>query len=101
MYFCSAEAATQRPKPSSHPKYAVMVKEALKVLDSRKGVSPQAIRIYITKTYPTVPVQRLTYLVGQALTRKLASGELVRVVNPKLPKAKKFRVQNVLFVCLF
>ncbi|XP_075893195.1 linker histone H1M [Nelusetta ayraudi] len=88
----TAEAATLRSKPSSHPKYAVMVKEAFKALDSRKGVTPQAIRNYIRKTYPTVDVHRLTYLVSQALTKKLGSGELVRLENPKLPRAKKYRL---------
>lgn len=95
--FCSAEAATLASKPSSHPKYAVMVKEAFKALDSRKGVTPQAIRNYIRKTYPTVDVHRLTYLVSQALTKKLGSGELVRLENPKLPRAKKYRVQDYYF----
>lgn len=69
-----------------------MVKEALKALDSRKGVTPQAIRNYIKKNYPTVDVHRLTYLVRQALTKKVGSGELVHLENPKLPGVKKYRV---------
>lgn len=89
----------------SHPNYAVMVKEAIKALDvSRKGVTPQAIRNYIRRTHPTVDVNKVTSCVSRALTRKLDSGELVRLVNPNLPKSKKYRVHTVFshyffFVC--
>lgn len=87
---CSALSVKQLLK--SHPSTAIMVKEALKALDSRKGVTPQAIRNYIKKNYPTVDVHRLTYLVRQALTKKVGSGELVHLENPKLPGVKKYRV---------
>lgn len=90
--FCSASGLKQLLK--SHPPYATMVKEALRTLDSRKGVTSQAVRNYIKKNYPTVDVQRLTNMVRKALTKKVDSGELVHVENPKLSGVKKYRVQD-------
>lgn len=82
-----------KPPLKSHPPTVVMVKEALKVLDSRKGVTSQAIRNYIKKTYPTVDAHKLTYLVRHALT-KLGPNEVVHLENPKPSGVKKYRVQD-------
>lgn len=82
-----------KPLLKPHPPYATMVKEALGALDSRKGVTPQAIRNYIKKNYPSVDQHRLTYLVRRVLAKKVDSGELLHLENPKLSgSVKKYRV---------
>uniref|UniRef100_A0A3B5L1C3 H15 domain-containing protein n=1 Tax=Xiphophorus couchianus TaxID=32473 RepID=A0A3B5L1C3_9TELE len=68
-------------KPATHPSTFVMVKEALKALDSRKGVSSQAIQNYIKQKYPTVDPARLKHLVRRLLKNGLLNGTLVRPVN--------------------
>lgn len=68
-------------KGAAHPSTAVMVKEALKALDSRKGVSSQAIQNHIKQKYPSVDVARLKHLVRRALKKGLESGTLVRPAN--------------------
>uniref|UniRef100_H3BXV4 H15 domain-containing protein n=1 Tax=Tetraodon nigroviridis TaxID=99883 RepID=H3BXV4_TETNG len=64
-----------------HPSTAIMVKEALKALDSRKGASSQAIQNYIKLKYPTVDAVRLKHLVRGALKKGIESGALVRPAN--------------------
>ncbi|KAF3689882.1 Histone H1oo Oocyte-specific histone H1 Oocyte-specific linker histone H1 [Channa argus] len=71
------DAASLR-KLASHPSTAIMMKEALKELDSRNGVSSHAIQNYIKQKYPTVDVIRLKYLVSRAIKRGLENGTLVR-----------------------
>uniref|UniRef100_A0A3P9IG91 H15 domain-containing protein n=1 Tax=Oryzias latipes TaxID=8090 RepID=A0A3P9IG91_ORYLA len=68
-------------KLSAHPPTAVMVKEALTALDSRKGASSQAIQSYIKQSYPSVDVVRLKHLVRNALKKGMESGTLVRPAN--------------------
>ena len=59
----------------------VMVKNAVKELDSRKGVSSQAIRNSIQAKYPTMELVRLKYMVRKALIKGLENGTLVRPAN--------------------
>ncbi|XP_077387055.1 linker histone H1M [Festucalex cinctus] len=66
---------------SMHPTTSVMVVEALKVLDSRKGVTKQAIQNFIKRKYPSVDNIRLKYFVGRALNKGLENGTLVRPAN--------------------
>lgn len=58
-----------------------MVKEALKELDQRKGVSAQAIRSYIKEKYTTVDETRVKSMVRKALLKGIESGVFVRPVN--------------------
>ncbi|XP_054883066.1 protein B4 isoform X1 [Poeciliopsis prolifica] len=89
----SARAAAVR-KPASHPSTAAMVREALEALDSRKGVSSQALQRYIKQTYPTVEPVRLKHLVRRVLKNGLLSGTLVRPVNATITTGAlgKFRL---------
>ncbi|XP_030275185.1 linker histone H1M isoform X1 [Sparus aurata] len=75
-----SDAGTLR-KLAAHPSTAIMVKEALKELDSRKGVSSQAIQNYIKQQYPSVDLVRLKHLVRRALKKGLETGTLVRPAN--------------------
>uniref|UniRef100_A0A4W6EEH3 H15 domain-containing protein n=2 Tax=Lates calcarifer TaxID=8187 RepID=A0A4W6EEH3_LATCA len=75
-----SDAAALR-KLAAHPSTAIMVKEALKELDSRKGVSSQAIQNYIKQKYPSVDLVRLKHLVRRALKKGLENGTLVRPAN--------------------
>ncbi|XP_036956431.1 protein B4 [Acanthopagrus latus] len=75
-----SDAATLR-KLAAHPSTAIMVKEALRELDSRKGVSSQAIQNYIKQKYPSVDLVRLKHLVRRALKKGLETGTLVRPAN--------------------
>ncbi|XP_034023473.1 protein B4 [Thalassophryne amazonica] len=68
-------------KIASHPSTAIMVREAIKELDSRKGVSSQAIQGYIKQKYPTVDLLKLKYLVRRVLKKGLETGTLVRPAN--------------------
>lgn len=74
------DAAAVR-KLTTHPPTAIMVREALKELDSKKGVSSQAIQKYIHQKYPSVDVVRLKSLVRKALKKGIESGTLVRPAN--------------------
>ncbi|KAG7244586.1 hypothetical protein INR49_029605, partial [Caranx melampygus] len=71
------DAAAVR-KLSAHPSTAIMVKEALQELDSRKGVSSQAIQNYIKQKYPSVDLLRLKHFVRRALKKGLENGMVVR-----------------------
>ncbi|XP_077429012.1 linker histone H1M isoform X1 [Vanacampus margaritifer] len=66
---------------SMHPGTSVMVVEALKELDSRKGVTKQAIQNFIKRKYPSVDNIRLKYFVGRALKKGLENGTLVHPAN--------------------
>ncbi|XP_051272419.1 protein B4 [Dicentrarchus labrax] len=68
-------------KLAAHPSTAIMVKEALKELDSRKGVSYQAIQNYIKQKYPSVDLVKLKHLVRRALKKGIETGTLVRPAN--------------------
>ncbi|CAN9511763.1 unnamed protein product [Ophioblennius macclurei] len=68
-------------KPPTHPSTLVMVKEAIKRLDSRKGVSSQAIKGHIIQMYPSVDPLRLKVLVRNCLKKGLENGTLVRPAN--------------------
>ncbi|XP_068171775.1 linker histone H1M isoform X2 [Antennarius striatus] len=68
-------------KPATHPSTAIMVKEALTALDSRKGVSFIAIQNYIKDKHPTVDESRMKNLVRKALKKGLETGTLVRPVK--------------------
>ena len=92
---CRLDAATLR-KLAAHPSTAIMVKEALKELDSRKGVSSQAIQNYIKQKYPSVDLVRLKHLVRRALKKGLETGTLVRPANSTVSTGAtgKFRVRS-------
>ncbi|XP_041816702.1 protein B4 [Chelmon rostratus] len=75
-----AEVAALR-KLAAHPSTAIMVKEALKELDSRKGVSSQAIQTFIKQKYPSVDSVKLKHLVRRALKKGIETGTLVRPAN--------------------
>ncbi|XP_057701869.1 protein B4 [Corythoichthys intestinalis] len=68
-------------KLSKHPVTSTMVSEALKKLDSRKGVSKQAILNFIKLNYPAADPSRLNYHVRKALLKGLENGTLVRPAN--------------------
>uniref|UniRef100_A0A9J7YWF9 H15 domain-containing protein n=1 Tax=Cyprinus carpio carpio TaxID=630221 RepID=A0A9J7YWF9_CYPCA len=76
----SSNKATGR-KVSPHPSTMEMVKEALKELDSRKGVSAQAIRGYIKEKYTTVDETRLKFMVRRTLNKGIETGVFVRPAN--------------------
>ncbi|XP_056103391.1 protein B4 [Rhinichthys klamathensis goyatoka] len=76
----SSTKATGR-KVSPHPSTMEMVKEALKELDSRKGISAQAIRSYIKEKYKTVDETRLKFMVRKALNKGIETGVFVRPAN--------------------
>ncbi|MFT7810885.1 hypothetical protein Z043-123207, partial [Arapaima gigas] len=79
-----------------HPSTMEMVKEALKELNSRKGVSRQAIWGFILKKYPTVDAVKLKYLLRKALIKGLESGDLVRPVNSSVTGAQgRFKVRHL------
>ncbi|XP_013861857.1 linker histone H1M [Austrofundulus limnaeus] len=77
-------AGKKKPGPAAlrkltcHPPTAVMVREALTDLDSRKGVSSQAIQKYIKLKYPSADGVMLKHLVRRALLKGLESGTLAR-----------------------
>uniref|UniRef100_A0A3B5A414 Protein B4-like n=1 Tax=Stegastes partitus TaxID=144197 RepID=A0A3B5A414_9TELE len=81
-------------KIATHPSTAIMVKEALKELDSRKGVSSQAIQSYIKRKYPSVDLVRLKHLVRRALKKGIENGTLVRPANSTVTSGAmgKFRL---------
>ncbi|KAK7916640.1 hypothetical protein WMY93_012401 [Mugilogobius chulae] len=74
------DAATVR-KLAAHPSTAIMVREAITALDSRKGVSSPAIQNYIKQNYPSVDLVRLKGLVRKALKKGIENGTLVRPAN--------------------
>ncbi|XP_070759506.1 linker histone H1M [Enoplosus armatus] len=88
-----SDAAALR-KLAAHPSTAIMVKEALKELDSRKGVSSQAIQNYIKQKYPSVDLVRLKHLVRRALKKGIETGTLVRPANSNVTTGAmgKFRL---------
>lgn len=91
-------------KIAMHPTTSVMVVEALKELDSRKGVSKPAIQNFIKRKYPSVDNIRLKYFVRRALTKGLEDGTLVRPPNSTVTTgvAGKFRVKSgTLFFATF
>uniref|UniRef100_A0A665T1N3 Linker histone H1M n=1 Tax=Echeneis naucrates TaxID=173247 RepID=A0A665T1N3_ECHNA len=75
--------ATMLRKLSAHPSTPIMVREALKELDSRKGVSSQAIQSYIKQKYPSVDLVRLKHLVRRTLQKGIETGTLVRPANSR------------------
>lgn len=79
----------------------MMVKEALKELDSRKGVSSQAIRSYIREKYPSLDQVRLKYMMRKALNKGIESGVLVRPPNSTASGAQgRFRVRDPYYLFL-
>lgn len=77
----SASGKAAGRKVSPHPSTIEMVKEALKELDSRKGVSAQAIRSYIKEKYTTVDETRVKFMVRKALAKGLETAVFVRPAN--------------------
>nr|XP_055056789.1 protein B4 [Misgurnus anguillicaudatus] len=77
----AAESKAAGRKVSPHPTTMEMVKEALKELDSRKGVSAQAIRGYIKEKHTSVDETRLKYMVRRALNKGIETGAIVRPAN--------------------
>uniref|UniRef100_A0A673LHD6 Protein B4-like n=1 Tax=Sinocyclocheilus rhinocerous TaxID=307959 RepID=A0A673LHD6_9TELE len=77
----SSSNKTAGRKVSPHPSTMEMVKEALKALDSRKGVSAQAIRGYIKEKYTTVDETRLKFMVRRTLNKGIETGVFVRPAN--------------------
>lgn len=94
LHVWSLDAAALR-KLATHPSTAIMVKEALKELDSRKGVSSQAIQNYIKQKYPSVDLVRLKHFVRKALKKGIETGTLVRPANSNTATGAmgKFRVR--------
>ncbi|XP_012719304.2 protein B4 [Fundulus heteroclitus] len=101
----TAPAAAAVRKVAAHPSTAIMVKEALTDLDSRKGVSSQAIQNYIKQKHPTVDPVRLKHFVRRALKKGLENGTLVRPVHATVttgaqgkfrlaPKVKEVKRKN-------
>ncbi|XP_010879284.3 protein B4 [Esox lucius] len=89
----SSKAPPVARKPALHPPTMVMVKEAITELDSRKGVSLQAIRGYITEKYPSVDPIRLKYMIRKALSKGIEGGVLVRPTNSTATGAQgRFRL---------
>lgn len=91
-------------KVSPHPSTMEMVKEALKELDSKKGVSTQAIRGYIKEKYKTVDETRLKFMVRRALNKGLETGVFVRPANSASTTTGaqgRFRVTWTLFLTPF
>ncbi|XP_043088764.1 histone H1-beta, late embryonic-like [Puntigrus tetrazona] len=76
----SSSKAAGRKVPT-HPSTMEMVKEALKELDSRKGVSAQAIRGYVKEKYTTVDETRLKFMVRRTLNKGIETGVFVRPAN--------------------
>ncbi|CAL8338508.1 unnamed protein product [Merluccius merluccius] len=76
-----SEGSASTSKVAARPPGLVMVKDAVKELDSRKGVSSQAIRNSIKLKYPTLDLVRLKYTVRKALIKGLENGTLVRPAN--------------------
>lgn len=78
-----------------------MVKEALQALDSRKGVSSQAILKYITEKYPSVDLARLKTLVRKNLKKGVENGTLVKPGNSSANTAtRRFRVSGYISSCV-
>eukprot|EP00063_Salmo_salar_P048148 XP_014022983.1 PREDICTED: protein B4 [Salmo salar] len=89
----SSKAPDVAQKTPLHPPTMMMVKEALKELDSRKGVSSQAIRSYIREKYPSLDQVRLKYMMRKALNKGIESGVLVRPPNSTASGAQgRFRL---------
>ncbi|XP_064823892.1 protein B4 [Oncorhynchus masou masou] len=89
----SSKAPDVARKTHLHPPTMIMVKEALKELDSRKGVSSQAIRNYITEKYPSLDQVRLKYMMRKALNKGIESGVLARPPNSTASGAQgRFRL---------
>uniref|UniRef100_A0A3Q3XMW0 H15 domain-containing protein n=1 Tax=Mola mola TaxID=94237 RepID=A0A3Q3XMW0_MOLML len=88
-----SDAASLR-KLTTHPSTSIMLREALKALDSRKGVSSQAIQNYIKQKYLSVDVVRLKHSVRRALKKGIESGTLVRPANSNITTGAmgKFRL---------
>ncbi|XP_041836792.1 protein B4 [Melanotaenia boesemani] len=89
----NSDAAAQR-RLTAHPSTAVMVREALQALDSRKGVSSQAIQNYIKQKYPSVDLVRLKHFVRNSLKKGIENGTLVRPANSSITTGAlgKFRL---------
>ncbi|XP_077581671.1 linker histone H1M [Stigmatopora nigra] len=68
-------------KMTMHPGTSIMVSEALKKLDNRKGVTKQGIQNFIKINYPSVDPIRLNYLVRRVLLKGLENGTMVRPTN--------------------
>lgn len=79
-----------------------MVNAALKELDSKKGVSSQAIQNYIKQKYTTVDLLKLKNLVRKALIKGIESGTLVRPTSSTVATGAqgKFRVRCEVLTCL-
>ncbi|XP_039627247.1 protein B4-like [Polypterus senegalus] len=98
-----ATVKASKPPSSGHPSTIDMVVEALKELNTKKGVSVMAIRGYILAKYPSVLPARLKTLLKNALLKGLVSGILIRPKNAtatgatgrfKLAGKEKKRVVN-------
>ncbi|CAL1609311.1 unnamed protein product [Knipowitschia caucasica] len=102
-----SDAAIVRPLHQRAPSTTAMVKEAIKALDSRKGVSSQAIQAYVQQHYPFVDPVRFKGLVRKALRKGLEDGTLVRPANStagtgatgrfklaQKPKGSKVKTEN-------
>ncbi|XP_028303396.1 protein B4 [Gouania willdenowi] len=92
------QGAVVMRKLPSHPSTIIMVKEAIKALDSRKGVSSQAIQSYIKQHYPSVDMVKLKHLVRRALIKGQENGTLVRPANSTMTVGAqgKFRLAQKL-----
>lgn len=87
------EKPEKKSDAAPHPSTATMVKEALQALDSRKGVSSQAILKYITEKYPSVDLARLKTLVRKNLKKGVENGTLVKPGNSSATTAtRRFRL---------
>ncbi|KAM6466875.1 uncharacterized protein PHA67_012540 isoform 2-T2 [Liasis olivaceus] len=77
-----AEASgAARYAKGQYPPTLTMVREAVQVLNERKGSSAVAIKRYIRHNYPGVDPIRLKYYLRKALLKGLEKGYLVRPLN--------------------
>lgn len=98
IFGCPPDDGDSKKAPAvakSHPSAMAMVEEALKELHTRKGVSAQAVRGYITQKYTSVDPIRLKYMVRKALSKGLETGVLARPPNSTAVGAQgRFRVSE-------
>lgn len=96
---CFSVDAAAPPKVATHPTTAVMVRQALTELDSRKGVSSKAIQSYIKEKYPSVDSEKLKSLVRRNLRKGLETGVLVRPAKSNVTAGAtgSFRVRRKVY----
>ncbi|XP_038821560.1 protein B4-like [Salvelinus namaycush] len=92
----SSNAPAVARRTPLHPPTMVIVNEALKELDSRKGVSSQAIRGFITEKYPSVDLVRLKYMIRKTLKKGFegVQGRFRLAVRGRIKEPKPKATEN-------